>query len=162
MREVIVHREGLCATTFDDNGWQANLISVHQDFVECLKRLGDTNQNYKQTTDFGVHKGSFLSPYIFSKKIAGLLFAFCDKYLQLMGYPNFIEQQPNDSTFGSFSNTLTLFKRQLGVLKNPLVGLCLLLNPIEFSVFCYCNYYSASTYDGRDFLVVLSNIKIIV
>ena len=110
LRELIVHREGLRATTFDNNGWRANLISVHQDFVECLKRLGDTNRNYKQTTDFGIHSGSFLSPYIFSKKIAILLFAFCDKYLQLLDYPNFIEQQPNDRAFGSFSNTLALFK----------------------------------------------------
>jgi hypothetical protein len=112
LREVIVHREGLHATTFDNNGWQANLISVHQDFVECLKRLGDTNQNYKQLTNFGIYSGSFLSPYIFSKKITSLLLPFCDKYLQLLGYPSFIEQQSNNDANDSFSfsNTLALFK----------------------------------------------------
>lgn len=109
LREVIVHREGLHASSFDDNGWKANLISVRPNLVECLKRLGDSNQSYKQTTDFGIYSDSFLSPYIFSKKIARLLFAFCDKYLELMGYSNFIEQQPK-GTFGSFSDTIAKFK----------------------------------------------------
>jgi hypothetical protein len=110
LREAIVHREGLRATHFDDNGWQANLISVPTEFVDCLRRLGDTNRTYVQITDFGVYSGSFLNPFEFSKKIAQLLFVFCDKYLELMGYPQFVEPQPTHNSFGSFSNTLEMFK----------------------------------------------------
>jgi len=47
---------------------------------------------------------------MFSKKIANLLFVFCDKYLALMGYPNFLEQQPKDTSLGSFPNTLAMFE----------------------------------------------------
>jgi hypothetical protein len=110
LRESIAHREGLRATHFDNNGWEANLISVPPKFVECLRRLGDTNRIYVQITDFVIYSGSFLDPFMFSKKISNLLFAFCDKYLELMGYPNFVEQQPTDNSLGSFSSTLTKFK----------------------------------------------------
>lgn len=109
LRELIVHREGLRGTTFENNGWKANLITVQKDFVECLKRLGDKNQKYKQITDFGVFSGSFLDPYMFSKKIARLLLAFCDRYLQLMGYPNSVEQQSKKAAKDSFSDTFALF-----------------------------------------------------
>jgi hypothetical protein len=110
LRELIAHREGLRGTTFDNNGWKVNLITVQEDFVKCLKRLGDRNKSYKQITDFGVFSGSFLSPYMFSKKITSLLLAFCNRYLQLMGYPNSVEQQLKDATKGSFSDTLALFR----------------------------------------------------
>lgn len=110
LRESIIHREGLRAIKFDDNGWKANLISVPQKFVDCLKRLGDKNRTYVQITDFGIYSGSFLDPFEFSKKIARLLFVFCDRYLELMGYPNFVEQQPTDKSLGSFSGTLAMFK----------------------------------------------------
>lgn len=110
LRELIVHKEGLHAATFDNDGCQDSLISVRPDFVECLKRLGDKNRTYRQMTDFGIFSGSFLSPHIFSKKIASLLLTFCDEYLQLMGYPSFIEQHSNNGTDDSFSDTLALFK----------------------------------------------------
>ena len=117
LRETVVHREGLSAMQVDDNGWQANLIMVSTEFVEYLKRLGDTNRTYVQITDFGIygaHGDTLLDPFEFSKRIAGLLFVFCDKYLELMGYPNFIEQQieqqPRDNPLGSFSGIIALFK----------------------------------------------------
>jgi hypothetical protein len=110
LREAIAHREGLRATHFDDNGCQATLITVPTEFIECLRRLGDSNRTYVQMTDFGICSGSFLDPFEFSKKIARLLFVFCDKYLELMGYPQFVEQQPTDNSLGSFSNTLAMFK----------------------------------------------------
>jgi hypothetical protein len=110
LREAIAHREGLRATHFDDNGWQANLITVPSKFVECLRRLGDTNRRYVQITDFGIYSPSFLDPFVFSKEIANLLFVFCDKYLELMGYPNFREQQPKDNSLGSFPSTLAMFE----------------------------------------------------
>jgi hypothetical protein len=109
LREAIAHREGLHATLFDDNGCQANLITVPTEFIECLRRLGDTNRTYVQMTDFGICSGSFLDPFQFSKKIASLLFVFCDKYLELMGYTQFADQQPTDNSSGSFSNTLAKF-----------------------------------------------------
>ncbi len=110
LREAIAHKEGLRATHFDNNGWQANLITVPSKFVECLRRLGDTKRRYGQMTDFGIYSRSFLDPFVFSKKIAKLLFVFCDKFLELMGYPNFIEHQPKDNSSGSFHSTLAMFE----------------------------------------------------
>ena len=69
LREAIVHREGLHATNIDDNGWRANLLSVQNKFVDCLKRLGDANRKYVQITDFGIYSGSFLEPFGFQKRL---------------------------------------------------------------------------------------------
>jgi len=89
LRELVVYREGLRAIQVEDNGWHANLAKVPQRFLECLKCRGDRNDTYVQISDFGVYNCYLLSPYIFSKKIAGLLFPFCDKYLEFNGlyYP---------------------------------------------------------------------------
>jgi hypothetical protein len=117
LREIVVHREGLNTIQVDDNGWRANLITITQEFVDCLKRLGDTNKTYVQISDFGVygaHGDTLLDSYEFSKRITSLLCIFCDKYLELMGYPNFIEQQigqqPPDNSLSSFSGIIALFK----------------------------------------------------
>jgi hypothetical protein len=110
LRELVVHREGLHATQIEDNGWKANLVRVHRDFVECLQRLGDTNNTFVQVSDFGVYSGFLLSPYIFSKEIAKIMFPFCDRFLELMGYQNFVEQQPKGFPY-LFRICLTGLKR---------------------------------------------------
>ena len=110
LRELVVHREGLRSIQVQDSGgWKANLVRVPHDFIECLQRLGDTNNTHVQLSDFGVYGGFLLSPYFFSKKIAGLMFPFCDRFLELMGCPNFVEKQPKGSPL-SFADMLDRFK----------------------------------------------------
>ena len=104
LRDLVIHRESLHGHNFNVNGWKANLLYVHKDFVECLKRLGDKYETYNEITKFGIYSGSFLCPYQFAKTLACSLFNFCNIYLQLLGYTNFIEdtKNPNDSFFKTF------------------------------------------------------------
>ena len=110
LRELVVHREGLRPIRVQgSSGWIANLVRVPHDFIECLQRLGDTNNTHVQLSDFGVYGGFLLSPYFFSKKIVGLMFPFCDRFLELMECPNFVEDQPKGSPL-SFADMLDRFK----------------------------------------------------
>jgi hypothetical protein len=109
LRDVIIHRESLRGLKMESEGWAANLVFVNEEFVECLKRLGDRNEKYREITNFGVYSHSFLSPYMFAKKIASLLFTFCNEYLRLLGYGDWneqLKQAQNDS----FNRTFSLFK----------------------------------------------------
>jgi len=110
LRDRIIHREGSKATTFAGGGWEANLLFIQEDFVECLKRCGDKQENYETWTKFGVYSGSFLNPYKFAKSATLLLSQFCDTYLHLMGYDNFIEKMRETNPQGEFIKTLNVFE----------------------------------------------------
>ena len=107
LRERILHREGLQEVNFD----QACLIRIPSEFVDRIKQCGDNEENFEPWTEFGVYSHSFLVPYKFAKTATLLLSRFCNKYLQLLGFKNFIEQLEKEKPQDSFLSDIRLFER---------------------------------------------------
>ena len=109
LRELIAHRESLHPHHFNINGSNANFLFVTEKFVECLTRLGDDSNKKGGRSKFGVYSNRFLSPYTFAKTITVLLTDFCNQYLKLLGYSNYLleEQKTKDN---DFFNTMKLFQ----------------------------------------------------
>jgi len=107
LRERILHREGLQEVNFD----QACLIRIPSEFVDRIKRCGDTEEDYEPWTKFGIYSHSFLVPYKFAKTGTLRLSRFCNKYLQLLGFKNFIEQLEKEKTQDSFLKDVKLFEK---------------------------------------------------
>lgn len=107
LRERILHREGLQEVNFD----QACLIRIPSEFADCIKQCGDTEENYEPWTKFGIYSHSFLVPYKFAKSGTLLLSRFCNKYLQLLGFENFIEQLEKKKPQDNFLGDVRLFEK---------------------------------------------------
>lgn len=107
LRERILHREGLQEVNFD----QACLIRIPSEFVDHIKQCGDTEENYEPWTKFGIYSNSFLVPYKFAKSGTLLLSKFCNKYLQLLGFENFIAQLEKKRPQDSFLSDIRLFEK---------------------------------------------------
>ena len=115
-RELIVHREGLSKTGFenrsDDGKWKANFIKVNDEIKQKLKACGDKANNYNPFTEWGfyeLHTELLLDPYNFSLKAIEKLTEFIEKYLELLGYPSFIETQKQKDE--DFTKTLNFFEQ---------------------------------------------------
>lgn len=107
LRERILHREGLQEVNFD----QACLIRIPSEFVDRIKHCGDTEEDYEPWTKFGIYSHSFLVPFKFAKTGTLLLSRFCNKYLQLLGFKNFIEQLEKEKPQDSFFSDVRLFEK---------------------------------------------------
>ena len=115
LRKHVLHREGLRQACFEyrgkDEGWKANFITIPRGFVNYIKQCGDTKEDYEPWTKFGVYGHSFLNPYKFAKSATLLLSKFCNKYLQLLGFGNFIEELEKNKPEDGFLRTLKEFER---------------------------------------------------
>lgn len=115
-RERVIHREGLPKTGFEnrdkDGSWKANFIKVTEEIKKNLRACGDKKSQYDPFTEWGLyemHSQYFLDPYNFSMNATRKLTEFTDKYLELLGYPSFIEAQKQKSD--DFTKTLTAFEK---------------------------------------------------
>ncbi len=96
LRELVIHREMLPKTTFENRNekWKAMFITVDTNVVDLIRQCGDTSQDYEPTTLWGQYElagESHLEPFHFSKAVARLLSSFCNTYLRLLGYSDFLE-----------------------------------------------------------------------
>jgi len=107
LRERILHREGLQEVSFS----HACMIIVPSEFVDYIKQCGDIEENYEPWTKFGVYSHSFLVPYKFAKSGALLLSKFCNKYLQLLGFSNYIEELEKNKPEHDFLRTIRVFEK---------------------------------------------------
>ena len=95
-RELVIHREGLANTAFENRGdirWQANFITVNVDIREKLRVCGDAPSEFDPFTTWGfyqLHDMLLLEPYHFALEAIRKLMVFVDRYLELLGYPSFI------------------------------------------------------------------------
>jgi len=98
-RELVIHREGLQTSSFrygSDPSWEANFITISE---EMGNRINELNRDYLYDpfTIMGYYSINtfrrFLEPYHFSKEVTKILFNFVDKYLKLLGFSSFIEEQ---------------------------------------------------------------------
>jgi hypothetical protein len=99
-RELVVHREGLDPLSFRYNSniepWQANLIKISKNELNEIHLCGDKPAEYDNISNWGVYTvcdDVFLEPYHFSLEVLKKLIPFVDKYLELLQYSSFIEEQ---------------------------------------------------------------------
>lgn len=118
LRDTILHREGLQKTAFEHRGkdehWQANFVIVPNELVYCLKQCGDMKEDYELWTRFGIfdfNRMTYLEPYKFVKSSTLLLANFCNKYLQLLGFSNFIDNRRTAAPEDHFIKTISIFER---------------------------------------------------
>lgn len=114
-RELIVHREGLAHTAFENRGdirWRANLITINEDVRERLRICGDVSSEFDPFTLWGfyqLHDLLLLEPYHFALEATRKLIAFVDRYLELLGSPSFIASARTRGD--DFADTLNRFER---------------------------------------------------
>lgn len=117
LRKRVLHREGLRQVGFEYRGeegkWKANFIRIPKDFIFCLRQSGDKTEDYEPWTRFGVleYDGDvFLEPYKFAKAAGLLLSRFCNRYLQLLEFTNFIEEKEKHEPKNDFIRDIRLFE----------------------------------------------------
>jgi hypothetical protein len=118
LRDTVLHREGLQKSSFEQRGkderWQANFVRVPNELAYCLKQCGDKKEDCEPWTRFGIfdfNRMTYLEPYKFVKSSALLLSNFCSKYLQLLGFSNFIEDRRTAAPEDDFIKTISIFER---------------------------------------------------
>ena len=100
LRHSIIHREGLESLVgqvreSDGSTWKENYVSIEGKLGERIGQvLGKTKKSYDRFTVAGVRQEqaqTFLVPFLFAKALLRNLIPFVNKYLELLGYTNFIE-----------------------------------------------------------------------
>jgi len=112
-RELVIHRDCLQSLTYRDENeegpWKANFIKLDSSTARNIRIVFGSITNldtFEETGLYEAHGEFFLEPYIFIRKCGNKLVIFVDKYLELLGYPIFI-----DSLSGTddFKQTYTRF-----------------------------------------------------
>lgn len=115
LRELVIHREMPPKTGFEmPHEWKANFIEVDKNTIDLVSSCGDKNQEYEPITQWGLYKlGTkyFLEPFHFAKSAAILLLSFSNKYLDLLGFSNFILDMEQQGKKDTFLSTIKTFKR---------------------------------------------------
>lgn len=116
LRELVIHREMLPKTTFENRNekWKAMFITVDTNVADLIRHCGDTSQDYEPTTLWGQYElagESHLEPFHFSKVAARLLTSFCNTYLRLLGYSDFLETREKQNEKDDFVRTVKTFRQ---------------------------------------------------
>lgn len=116
-REIVIHREGLGKTGFgfksDEGDWKANFIKINKKIASELKLLGDKKSEIDRVTNWGIYsvgEDYFLDPFHFSCEAVILVARFVDEYLELLGYPSFVDNIKKDGK-SDFSRDLNNFEK---------------------------------------------------
>ena len=107
LRKQVVHREMLRETGFHLTGsngeWKANFIWTDSGIVKSIRNCGDVPRAYDPISEWGVYESGrnhFFDPFHFAKAAGKKLSEFVDRYLELLGYKNWVEE-PDDSIHGA-------------------------------------------------------------
>jgi len=113
IRNLVVHRQGLPDSRFEYPGenWKANFVEVNAEIQSYLKNCKDVKTDFDPFTELGFfHSGeTFLEPFHFVLTVEKKLTVFIDKYLEILGYPSFIELAKVSGD--DFANTLIQFEK---------------------------------------------------
>lgn len=116
LRELVVHREMLPKSGFEDSTkkWKANFITVNPNIVDLITQCGDRSQDYEPMTIWGLYsvmpRFRFLEPYHFSKAAATTLVSFCNTFLHLLGFGDFVESFEKQGKKDIFTTTMERFR----------------------------------------------------
>ena len=115
-REVVIHREGLDKKGFENKSetgrWKANFIKIDKGIATELKHIGDKKGDIDPVTNWGIYSVGdiyFLEPFHFSCEAVLLVAQFVDEYLELLGYPLYIDK--NKKAKGDFPRNLENFEK---------------------------------------------------
>ena len=104
VRNLVIHREGFPKGGFhnetegiDFNYIRLNESSIGESVERKIESLGDEELKYHPFTEWGVHRMDgfdfvSLEPHHFLKRSVTELIEFTDKFLELCGYDNFVQQ----------------------------------------------------------------------
>lgn len=114
LRELVTHREMLPKTTFENRNekWKAMFITVDTNVAGLIRQSGDMSQDYEPVTLWGKYElagENHLEPFHFSKAAASLLASFCNTYLRLLGYSDFLETREKQNKKDDFVRTVKTF-----------------------------------------------------
>lgn len=114
LRDTILHREGLEDVAFEhgdgDGKWRASFIKVPTETATLLEQCGDGGEDYEPWTHFGIFDKTFLEPFKFAKGSVLLLAGFCSKYLELLGFKNFIDELKENKPADPFTRDIRIFE----------------------------------------------------
>ena len=85
-----------------------------KNFVVRVKSQGDTKMKHQPWTKYGLYEdftGNYLEPYSFTKTGALELSSFCNKYLKLLGFTNFVDHIKKASPKAQFVETINPFEK---------------------------------------------------
>jgi hypothetical protein len=118
LREEVTHREMPRETSFKFSGstgnWEANFLWTEDETVQMVERCGDSASKYDSISEWGVLRSGrncFIEPFHFAKASAQKLGAFVDRFLELLGYENWIEQAEHSATSRSFGKDVAIFRQ---------------------------------------------------
>ena len=115
-RELVIHREGLAKVAFNYRDeqveWKANFIKISEEIRNKIKYCGDKPSKYIPISEWGIYEMNnefYLEPHNFSIYILSKLIEFIDKYLELLGYPSFVDDQKTQKS--DFAKTMVFFEK---------------------------------------------------
>jgi hypothetical protein len=118
LREVVIHREMLPKSVFMqvDERWKANFIDVDATIMDLITKCDEKARVYKPITVWGVYSEipgrHFLEPYHFSKAAATSLVPFCNNFLHLLGFGDFIEALKLKGKSNVFVRTIQMMREE--------------------------------------------------
>jgi len=119
LRPLVVHRGGYQDSLLEDadQGWTAGVIPLDRfneadrdAFERYYREIDDDPLPYDPLTEWGLYQSDwadagYIEPYHFMKAAVKTLIQFANAYLQLLGYPDFIEQRREDDEGATFIDT---------------------------------------------------------
>jgi len=116
-RELLIHREMLDMQNFtpsmDEEKHIISAVEVNEKTINLIKQCGDKIREYDNYTEWGVfnyHNKYFISPFCFAKTATKTLIDFSNKYLELLGYCNFIDELQKKNINDPFLKDLKIFE----------------------------------------------------
>ena len=116
-RELLIHREMLDMQNFtpnmDEEKHTISAVEINEKTINLIKQCGDKKGKYDNFTEWGVfyyENKYFINPFYFAKKTTRTLIEFSNKYLELLGYCNFIDELQKKNLNDPFLKDLKLFE----------------------------------------------------
>jgi len=105
-RELVIHRDCLRSLIYQDEAeegpWKANFIQLESSIANSIRTIFGSIKilnPFEESGLYEAHGEFFLEPFSFIRKCVEKLIIFVDKYLELLGYPIFIDSLPETDDF---------------------------------------------------------------
>jgi len=116
-REIIVHREMFdwvrYESRLEDNKFVTNFIVIDEERRNLISICKDKKLKYDPFTMYGLFIDGgryYLEPYQFAKTVCSKLIAFSDKYLELLGFTNFLLESKKSGISEQFAAYIETFE----------------------------------------------------
>jgi hypothetical protein len=112
LRHISIHREGFRDMAYKDSTGISFFFEIKKEKAihVLIRSCGDAPSEYDKFSNWGMFDNEFfvfLEPYRFVIAVTDLLINFCDRYLEIMGFGNYIDSL---STGDQYKSELESFK----------------------------------------------------